>query len=212
MEQSHAKLLTQAARASLQPLGVVQRDQSSTWLDDRQWFVTVIEFQPSSWSKGTYLNVGAHFLWRWGGDLSFDLGQRIESLVAYESDAQFAPEADRLAARAAAEVLSFRERLPVPSAAAAALPESPAGRGWPLYHRAVALGLSGEADAAAATFQRLALADGDDHPWVGELRQRCGNFAALVADPQAFRGEIRGLIVQQRATLKLPEVDGVLPE
>jgi hypothetical protein len=210
MEQPHSKLLTQAARAHLRPLGVVQRGRSRTWLDDREWFITVVEFQTSSWSRGSYLNVGAHFLWKWDGVLSFDLGYRIESLVAYESDAQFAPEADRLAARAAAEVLSFRERLPAPSDAAAALPESPAGRGWPLYHRAVALGLSGEANAAAATFQRLAVADGDDRPWVRVLRQRCSNFAALVADPQAFRAEIRGLIVQQRAALKLPEVGGVL--
>jgi hypothetical protein len=53
------------------------------------------------------LNVGAHFLWSSGDSLSFDLGYRVEHCVDYESEDQFAPQAERLAKRAAQEVLAL---------------------------------------------------------------------------------------------------------
>ena len=84
MTEPHSRLLTEAARRHLRPLGVTQKARSRTWLDDRGWFVANVEFQPSGWSKGSYLNVGAHFLWTWNGFLSFDLGSRIEGFVPSE--------------------------------------------------------------------------------------------------------------------------------
>jgi hypothetical protein len=78
-------LLSEAARRHLRRLGVVQKGRSRTWLDDNGWFVTVVEFQPSGFGKGSYLNVGAHFLWSWNDFLSFDPGmlcRRAASLAA----------------------------------------------------------------------------------------------------------------------------------
>jgi len=77
-------------------------------LDDQRWYATVIEFQPSGFGKGSYLNVGAHFLWRTTGHLSFDLGYRVNGFIRFESAAQFAPEAD---AAAATEVARLRALL-----------------------------------------------------------------------------------------------------
>jgi hypothetical protein len=135
--EPHTRLLTAAAREHLRPLGLVQKGRSRKWLDDHGWFVTGVEFQPSGWSKGSYLNVGAHFLWQWGGFFSYDLGYRVEGFASYESDAQFAPEADRLAASAAREVELLRRRLPDPSAVARVITLPPRGHGWPYYHYAV---------------------------------------------------------------------------
>jgi len=63
MAADHNRDIAKAARAALGSIGCVRRGRSRTWLDDRGWWVGVIEFQPSSWSKGSYLNVGASFLW-----------------------------------------------------------------------------------------------------------------------------------------------------
>jgi hypothetical protein len=73
MALDHNRDIAMAARSVLRPIGCVQKGRSRTWLDDRGWWVGVIEFQPSGWSKGSYLNVGACFLWsKTRASFSFD--------------------------------------------------------------------------------------------------------------------------------------------
>lgn len=62
-EQDHNKIIKQAAEEVLKPLGVFQRGQSRLWIDDNGWFLTLVEFQPSGFSKGSHLNVALNFLW-----------------------------------------------------------------------------------------------------------------------------------------------------
>jgi hypothetical protein len=78
----HNKVLGAAARDALGPLGLTQKGRSRTWLDDHGWYVVVVEFQPSAWSKGSYLNVAAMWLWKPKDDLSFDYGGRGGSRVS----------------------------------------------------------------------------------------------------------------------------------
>ena len=114
----HSRLIDQAAREVLSPLHIFQKGRSRVWIDDHRWWLTNIEFQPSSWSKGSYLNVGALWLWSEHDYLSFDVGSRVEELVTYESEIQFAPEARRLALAARRQVVKFRKQFPSITAAA----------------------------------------------------------------------------------------------
>jgi hypothetical protein len=59
----HARIVTSAARTALRPLGLQQKGRSRLWIDDHGWWLVNVEFQPSSWSKGSYLNVGEQQLW-----------------------------------------------------------------------------------------------------------------------------------------------------
>lgn len=54
----HNKILNAAAREVLRPLGFRQRGRSRMWFEDRGWWLVLVEFQPSQWSRGSYLNVG----------------------------------------------------------------------------------------------------------------------------------------------------------
>jgi hypothetical protein len=110
----HSKLIAQAARDTLRPLGIVQKGRSRTWLDDQGWWIGVIEFQPSSWNRGGYLNVGINWLWNPKDFLSFDLGYRVDEVepVVYESDEQFTPLAGRLAKAAADRAVLYRTVFP----------------------------------------------------------------------------------------------------
>lgn len=115
VQQAHTKLLTAAAREVFRPLGLAQKGRSRTWLDDQGWWLGVVEFQPSSWSRGSYLNVGVNWLWNVRDYLSFDQGGRVHldddgQFVSYDDDAQFAEQAGRLVSRAAEEIASQRER------------------------------------------------------------------------------------------------------
>jgi hypothetical protein len=57
MPGTHDRIIADAAKAALGPLGFKRKGRSRTWLADHGWWLTVVEFQPSAWSKGSYLNV-----------------------------------------------------------------------------------------------------------------------------------------------------------
>lgn len=139
-QQPHARLLTAAAREFLRPLGLRQRCRSRTWLDEHGWWLVDVEFQPSSWSMGSYLNVGAMWLWCERDYFSFDDGHRVEGFTAFEDEAQFSPVAESLARRAAEEVKRYRSRYPSVHAAAHHLAARSQGF-RSNFHAAVACGL-----------------------------------------------------------------------
>lgn len=84
------KIITKAAREVLKPEGLFQKGTSRIWLDDQGWFLTVVEFQPSSWSQGAYLNVAVSFLWEQGEGfreaLPYDVGGRMQEHIPYAGD------------------------------------------------------------------------------------------------------------------------------
>lgn len=61
--EPHTKIINAVAKRILAPKGFFQKGRSRVWLRDNGWFLTVVEFQPSGFSKGTYANVAMHFLW-----------------------------------------------------------------------------------------------------------------------------------------------------
>src|SRR5213592_4672206 len=77
-QHPHTKLINAAARETLRPLGLLQEGRSRTWLDDQAWWLGIVEFQPSNWTRGSYLNVGVNWLWNVKDWLSFDFGYRVD--------------------------------------------------------------------------------------------------------------------------------------
>jgi hypothetical protein len=102
-QHPHSKLINAAARERLRPLGLVQEGRSRTWLDDQAWWLGIVEFQPSGWTRGSYLNVGVNWLWNVKDWHSFDFVYRVDEpgrgqmFFEYERDEQFAPLACKLA-------------------------------------------------------------------------------------------------------------------
>lgn len=95
--EPHAKIISAVAKRILVPEGFFRKGSSRVWLEDNGWFLTVVEFQPSSYSKGTYLNVAMNFLWgkpltEGAHVLALDYGSRImppdvpEMFVSYTGD------------------------------------------------------------------------------------------------------------------------------
>jgi hypothetical protein len=107
-----SQLLTEAANRILKPLGFVQKGRSRFWRDDRGWFVIGVDFQPSSWSGGSYLNVGCNWLWMVQDHFAYDVGGRTEPFVKFENRDQFQDAANIMATQAAVAVESFRKQFP----------------------------------------------------------------------------------------------------
>ena len=82
----HNKIIKKTARAVLSTMGLIQKGQSRTWIDDNGWYFTVVEFQPSAYGKGSYLNIGIHFLWSKHDYLSYDIGGREDGFAEFDGD------------------------------------------------------------------------------------------------------------------------------
>jgi hypothetical protein len=211
MPGPHDRLIADAAKAVLRPIGFHRKGRSRLWFADHSWWLAVVEFQPSAWSKGSYLNVAAHWLWSDIDTISFDFGGRLEGLQEYSSDEQFAAVAARLAATAAAEAQRLTSMLSSLSATAEVLltdartQARPASGhpSWTAYNAGVAAGLVGRIHDAMEMFGSVL--DGPADP-TSMLHKAAERMSKLASDPRHFEREVVSKIQHQRETLRLPPV------
>ena len=198
----HSRLLAAAARDILAPLGVIRKGRSRTWLDDHGWWLIVTEFQPSSWSKGSYLNVGAMWLWYEKDHFSFDHGNRVQEFVNYRSEDQFASEAVRLATSAREKILEYRRKFTSASQVARTLSSASPKSGWDEFHIGVAYGCSGDMETARKWLRSVERSNAT-YDWEKKLQSRAHELADRLSDPASFRMAIEEAIRASRRHLKL---------
>lgn len=201
---AHSRLITVAARIHLRPLGCVQKGRSRIWLDDQGWWVGVVEFQPHSGRKGSFLNVGACWLWDEKDFLSFDAGHRVEGFHEFTSDMHFAAAAAFLAERAGQEVLALRDRFASPLHVQAWMAANAGQSIWNQYHAAVAAGVSGAVEQSRHLFGQV-IADPDDAPWAIGLKRRCEALLCCLQNCADFDAEIVSTITRTRRLLGLAD-------
>ena len=109
----HSKIIRQLCKEFLLPLGAFQKGTSRIYIDDNGYFFTVVEFQPSGYAKGTFLNIALHFLWNEREYLSFDYPYgasiRVRDFVEYQNDAQFTKDVTKFVREAASQILFYRQ-------------------------------------------------------------------------------------------------------
>jgi hypothetical protein len=193
-------------RDVLRPLGLHQKGQSRLWIDDHGWWLIVVEFQPSAWSQGSYLNVAPMWLWKRSEHYSFDTeGARAHEHIEFRDETQFAAAAQQLAELAKSRVLELREQFPTLDAVAKHLRATRITHGgWREYDAGVVAALTGDATRARTCFDAILSADRthDSDFWkdmrrqVSELRDRCD-------DRNAVRQWASGVVADSRRLLKL---------
>ena len=214
-------LLNAGAREVLRPMGLVRKGRSRTWWDDHGWWLVTVEFQPSGFAKGSYLNVGVSWLWvaEPQSSVSYDMGHRVPGPGGtFESEDQWGAVVGELVRRAAEEVVRYRQLVPDLDAAArecvrlererVELMRSNHGRqataSWTTWHAAVASGLAGDVGSAMRYFDAVAQSPAEPEYWL-PVRARAAAWADLVrGDHGAFMEVVRRHTEQQRQALKLP--------
>ena len=202
----HGDLIATAAKARLSPLGLVRKGRSRLWLKDNVWWLSVVEFQPSAWSKGTYLNVAATWLWHEKDYLAFDECERVEGFAEYTDPETFAVAADRYALRAAVEVQNALVRFATVGAAAAHLRSTAVGDPWRHYHAMMASLATGGLQPAAEQLRSLLCVE-HNVPWCIELKEKASSLMRKAVTVEKAREVVLKEIALARARLKLATLD-----
>jgi hypothetical protein len=200
----HNRLIADAAKVALIPLGCRRVGRSRTWISDQGYWVIQIEFQPSGWAKGSYLNVGAAWLWYVRKGLPFNVGYRVEGFIAFENAEQFSPLVAQMATRAAQEVQALKTKFKTFEDVLDYLVHHIAHDGWPVYHAAVAMGLAGEITASKELFRRLEAWRSNGTDWEQKLKSDSVALAHLLEEPAEFRRTVLRIIGECRALNGLP--------
>ena len=210
----HNAAIAKAARTVLGPSGCVRKgDAPRTWLDDRGWWIGIVEFQPSGFSKGSYLNVAASWLWKPEGAslLTFDDFSDVGRPWREVSPGSiFDAAALELAGMALQGLETLRSRHETIAFSADHLSRhadlGEAVTNHQRYHAGVACGLSGRMDDARRFFSE-AIIPPDGIAWIAALNEDCSKLAKLTADPVAFRAYVVDRIQENRKALSLKEID-----
>ena len=166
----------------------------------------MIEFQPSGFSKGSYLNVGASWLWYDRPGLAFNVGDRVAraGFISFENSEQFRPLIETMAAQAAEEVLAMRAKFASIAMISRFLNGEPNWQPSELFGAAVAAALNHEFELSRKRFHELL-----SYPVVDEWRvKRHAEAAALLAlhVSAQFRAAVRRTIDARRRQARLPSI------
>lgn len=206
----HGRLIAAAAKAALLPLGCNRKGRSRLWISDQGCWVILIEFQPSGWEKGSYLNLGAKWLWyRFGNQMAHDR-YRFADFIRFESPEQFAPLMAGMAASAAREVLALRQKF----RSLADINRHLQGRitqdGLPVFLAAVSSGLVGDSTTSRRLFARLSNWAPIDYDWQRNLKSDAAQLAGVLDEPDRFRAAVMNIVDERRHRLGLSPRPGCL--
>ena len=111
----HNKIIKTTVKKFLEPENLFQIGSSRSWLDDQGYYMILVEFASSGYSKGASLNAGVSFLWESTESLnemlSYDYEcQVITSYVEYKNDDEaFQNGIEKLAKKALEKVDEYRK-------------------------------------------------------------------------------------------------------
>jgi hypothetical protein len=201
----HNKLITAAAKSALGPLGLKRDGKSRIWYDDHGWWAVVVEFQPSSWDRGSFLNVGLSWMLYERNHWAFDIGYRKEGFHSATKGDGFEAAIAGVANLAAREVQSYRDRFASLEAMCAHYEKEERHGGWEDYYAGVLAGLRGDRETAERRLG-LVLNAAADTTWHRALQFRCQDLIRLLGEPQFFRDSVFGIVLRCRSARCLDEM------
>jgi hypothetical protein len=207
-QRPHSTIINRSAREAFNPLGVTQKGRSRTWLDDHGWWLTLVEFQPSGWDRGTYLNVGAMWLWHAKDYFSFDVDHRAKDFIKYESDDQFELAIRPMIKLAVERIKRYKAEFSSVGKVAKHYKRIRRRNFWDLYNGGVACGIAGDASNAAKLLSQFVSIQ-DDRDWMKAAQAVAQQFLAFSHSHNRFRAEAAEEVHRARRLLKLSELPSI---
>lgn len=201
-----SKIIIKKATAFFKNHGIQRKGQSRIFHDDNYWFTTIIEFQPHSFEKGTFLNVGVNFHWYEKDYFSFDIGHRQSPFIKFDNEDQFNKEIEMLCKYALDQIVEYRKSFETLNTAHIMIckTEFASESLWGNYHKGVISGLIGDFKSIKNYFEML-LNEEHNVEWAKELKKRTKFLLENSADVESFKSEVKKLITETRKLKKLTD-------
>jgi hypothetical protein len=200
----HNKLIAQKAKQALKPLGFIRSGKSRIWYKDNGWWAIVVEFQPSSFSKGTYVNVSVtHFLYESAG-WSFHVPNRLNGFASAEDDLDFDEKVEAMAYKAASLSKSLLEKYSNIDAFIDWYSNEDRRWIWEEYYSGVFKSFVGDYEGAKKHFQII---EGNDYEYTWEKAVKCRaiDLLALLPDEKSYMSCITGIVLRTRNIMVLED-------
>ena len=218
----HNRIIGNTAKAVLGPLGLTRQGRSRVWIDDHGWWIGIVEFQPSSWSKSTGLNLSGQFLWIETDHLAFEIQMpRPPSVppkrVGFDPEhpEQFEEYVWGVVQIAAASVVLLRSEFGEDEALLQLLAHQDGENTDVRYRKAIALGLMGDVSSAADVLDNVVadtLREYNERPelrphltWMKNQAIAMRVLRDACSDLSSFAAEINRRVRSTRSELRLPE-------
>lgn len=212
--QPHEKIIADTARSVLVPEGLFRKGSSRVWLEDHGFYLIQVEFQPSAYAKGAYLNVGVSFLFRYTDGLnemlSYNLGGRMAEFIEYQDDESFRREIEQYAEKVMEKVREYR-KIESFEAAGEALQKQIQNKGedrfcWEMYELALLNYLSGDWEegnrmlsVTMESLDRNYVWGRHTTPWLAEVYDICENCLTQCVTRESAQKMVENMINQRRA-------------
>lgn len=205
IQTDHNKLLKKIAKEQLKPYGIFQQGQSRTFLYDRGWFTIVIEFQPSAWSKGTYLNIGVDFNFYPRDYFAFGYGYREKGFEEFKDEEQFSKLVNELCELTVKRVQELEQKFIDVGTALKTANKEKADDTWRIYEVAVLNILTLNFDKAR---KQLFLVSNTkcEYVWEIERKKVADELLDWLQERPANLDKIENIINKTRQLKKLPPV------
>jgi len=204
----HNKIIKKVASKTFKQYGIKQKGQSRLFIDDNDWFIIIIEFQPSKFGNGTYLNIGINFNWNIQDYYSFDIGNREKEFVEYINEEQFTEEINKLCKYSIEKIHDYKNKFKdINNAEKIILRHNfTSDELWGNYHRGIISGLVGNKNNLIKYFNKLLEQPENNIEWITEFKKQIKGLMALAnKNITDFTEKIQMIIMETRKLKKLED-------
>lgn len=205
----HNKLLKEIARNRLKQYAIFQKGSSRTFLYDNGWYIIIIEFQPSSWGKGSYLNIGVDLNFYPRNHLAFSYGYREKGFDGAENEKQFTEIVTTYCDHVIEKVQKLKEKFMDVPTAIKSIGKYPDDQ-WHYFDLGILYGLNGQMQKAGSSLKKL-MKQKCKFDYELERQKLADELFNLLADKEKFVAKAQALIIQSRQLKKLPALDITSP-
>jgi Domain of unknown function (DUF4304) len=199
----HNKLIKKIAKERLKPHGIFQQGKSRTFLYDNGWYIIVIEFQPSSWSKGTFLNIGVDFNFYPRDYLAFSYGYREKDFVELKTQQHFESVIHQMCDLILLKVNELNYKFRDIGSSINTLDKDTLKDTWRLFNLSILKVISNDFEGSKKLLEMVCL-DKCDRDWEFERKKVATEILSWMSDDTILFDKLKELINTTRGLKKLP--------
>ena len=188
----------------MKPAGFIQKGRSRFWYRDFGWYAVSAEFQPSSWSRGTYFNLAVSWLWYPNDCWSFDHDVRRVPFVEYICPTTFQDAALKMAHSAVVYADTKKDAFATLNSAYRTVSNANLG-GRANLHTGILASLAGHTVIGANLIRRAMITD-PEYDWHHDLNLYATDLLSNLDHPSRLCAWLNAKVAENRSNLKLQQL------